>query len=133
MAKIERNSEFSNDSWGSQTHTRERGLSMVFRYSGYQVTFRVINDVIYVNATEISKYLNKSAVDWYRLDFTRECLEILSSRKECPIYELCISIKGGNSGQGIWIGDDMVWEFFRWLSPVFAVRWNVIAGVALSC
>ncbi|MCZ4057802.1 KilA-N domain-containing protein [Pantoea sp. LMR881] len=80
----------------------------------------------WLNATDAAKHHNKRALDWLRLDSTKdyareigEELEISATNDKGEISHLLVDVRSGRKG-GTWIHPELIIEFARWLSPKFA-------------
>ena len=92
----------------------------------------IINDIVitsriednYVNATQLCQAGNKKFNDWFRLDTTKELINVLESETGIPASQL-IDIKKGNSEkfiQGSWIHPDLSIQLAQWVSATFALK-----------
>ena len=92
----------------------------------------IINDIVitsriednYVNATQLCQAGNKKFNDWFRLDTTKELINVLESETGIPASQL-IDIKKGNSEkfiQGSWVHPDLSIQLAQWLSATFALK-----------
>jgi hypothetical protein len=85
------------------------GMMMVCREDGY------------VNATNLCKAGGKIFSKWYRLESTKELIDVLKS--QCPDVgiEFIESKKGGNHS-GSWIHPDLAVQLAQWISPMFSLK-----------
>lgn len=93
----------------------------VYSYEGSNITFSQGENVM-VNATQMAKPFGKKAVDFLKLQQTKEFLQELSEVKKITSTEL-VQVTHGNNG-GTWMHEDVAMEFARWLSPKFAIWTN---------
>lgn len=93
----------------------------VYSYEGSNITFSQGENVM-VNATQMAKPFGKKAVDFLKLQQTKEFLQELSEVKKITSTEL-VQVTHGNNG-GTWMHEDVALEFARWLSPKFAIWCN---------
>ena len=99
----------------------------IFKYKGFDVTFKTINDKLYINATEMSKPFGKRPVDWIKLPTTISFLEALSivRKSHNSDYQPVITKVGPPiTGGGTWYNEDTTIEFARWLSPEYSIWCN---------
>lgn len=117
-------------------------LSQIFNYNANPVTFRTIDGVLMVNATQMAKPFGKMVYDWVRLASTWAFVSALvetravsfarkSRKHKTRTYNLLqnsglsIAKRGGlDIGGGTYFHEDIAIEFARWLSPAFAVWCN---------
>ncbi|HED2846394.1 TPA: KilA-N domain-containing protein, partial [Morganella morganii] len=92
----------------------------------YDESLIPFNGDCWVNATVAAKYFDKRALDWLRLDSTKEYakeigqeLDIEAINLKGEISHLLVRVEKGRNG-GTWIHPELVIEFARWLSPKFA-------------
>ena len=92
----------------------------------------ILNDIVitsriednYVNATQLCQAGNKKFNDWFRLDTTKELINVLESETGIPA-SLLIDVKKGNSEkfiQGSWIHPDLSIQIAQWISPKFSIQ-----------
>jgi hypothetical protein len=91
----------------------------------------VLNDIVilsriednYVNDTQLCQAGNKKFNDWFRLDITKELINVLESETGIPASELLDIIKG-NSDKFIqeWVHPDLAIQTTLWISPKFALQ-----------
>lgn len=106
------------------SESNEMGLSSIFSYKGFNVTFYKINNITYVNATEMARTSGKFSKDWMRLKSTSEFINTLSAVRTISPSALIQVFRGGNGIQGTFMHEDVAIEFARWLSPEFAIWCN---------
>jgi len=92
----------------------------------------ILNDVVilsrpednYINATQLCQAGNKKFNDWFRLDTTKELINVLEADAGIPASGLIDIIKGGNykNNQGSWIHPDLACPLAQWISPLFAFQ-----------
>lgn len=92
-----------------------------YTYEGAPISFSHGEGVM-VNATQMAKPFGKKAVDFLKLQQTKEFLQVLSEVKKITSTDL-VQVTHGNNG-GTWIHEDVALEFARWLSPKFAIWCN---------
>lgn len=75
----------------------------------------------YVNATKLCQAGGKLFSKWYRLESTKELIQVLKS--QCPDLDIKFvdSKKGGNHS-GSWIHPDLAIQLAQWISPVFTLQ-----------
>ncbi len=83
----------------------------------------LIDDEVYINATETAKIFNKKPVDWLKTKETTQYIESVAKLLNVNAEKLVKIVKGGNNktAQGTWIHRRLVIVFARWLSSDFAV------------
>lgn len=91
-------------------------------FEGQNITFKTIDNVVYVNATEMAKPFGKFVANFLEKDSTKEYLEELNLIIGNPIIKL-VDKQAGRYG-GTWMHEDVAMEFARWLSPKFAIWCN---------
>lgn len=106
---------------------------IIKEYLGNGIEFKLIDDLVYVNATSIAKAFENGSqklADWKRSKKTQELIEVLNEVNKIndmenfhnEIIELIISEKGGNDGGGAtWIYEKLVLDFCRYLSIAFSI------------
>lgn len=119
-------------------------LSQIFNYNANPVTFRTIDGVLMVNATQMAKPFQKAVYAWLRLPSTKAYISaVIQSRntqsvpqllrngrckplsvRDLRVNKLVYARKGGRNGGGTYFHEDIAIEFARWLSPAFAVWCN---------
>lgn len=118
-------------------------LSQIFNYNANPVTFRTIDGVLMVNATQMAKPFKKAVSQWLRLPSTKAyILALIDVRLQSfnmqkshiesrnPLNERdlrtnkFVRAKKGGRGSGTYLHEDIAIEFARWLSPAFAVWCN---------
>lgn len=117
-------SECCNDSRNIPAFSYESGLGKVFNYNGSNITFKTVNGIVYVNATEMAKSFGKRTHDFMTLKSTSDIISSLSAVTGIPATGLCSVVQGGNN-QGTWMHEDLALEFSRWLSPEFSIWCNM--------
>lgn len=88
----------------------------IFKYSGNDVTFRLENGVLMVNATQMAKPFSSLPKDWLRTAFAQKMIDAISVRQKCLTGELVVVMQGGDI-QGTWMQEDVALLFAQWLSP----------------
>ena len=98
------------------------GISVLAREDGF------------INATAICKAGKKKFNDWYRLDSTKELINVVENKIKNQYLEKSdtgnhvsqiIDVKKGNSSkfsQGSWIHPDLAVQLAQWISPTFAIQ-----------
>ena len=119
-------------------------FSKIFNYGDTAVTFRTVDGLLMVNATQMAKPFKKRVSAWLRLPSTRAfILALIDMRsqnsvmrkshndKHTPLYikelktnGLLYGKTGGRGGGSTYLHEDIAIEFARWLSPSFAVWCN---------
>lgn len=92
-----------------------------YSYEGTPISFSNADGVM-VNATQMAKPFGKKAVDFLKIQQTKDFLQELSEVKKIPSTEL-VQVTHGNNG-GTWMHENVAMEFARWLSPKFAIWCN---------
>lgn len=87
-----------------------------YQYQGHIIEFRLDG---WVNATEMSKPFGKQAKDFLKSNQTKEYIDILNQKDNCPTGQY-VAINGGIS-QGTWMSPKLALRFGQWLNPEFAV------------
>ena len=91
----------------------------------------ILNDIVitsriednYVNATQLCQAGNKKFNDWFRLDTTKELINVLESETGIPASKLLDIVKGGDyKKQGSWVHPDLSIQLGQWLSATFALK-----------
>lgn len=91
-------------------------------FEGQNITFKTIDGVVYVNATEMAKPFGKFVANWMDSESTKEYLEKIALIIGKPIIKLVIK-QAGRYG-GTWMHEDVAMEFARWLEPTFSIWMN---------
>lgn len=119
-------------------------LNKLFQYNGNDITFRLANGEVMVNATQMAKSFGKKTRNWLDLDSTKKFLECLNdfylaknshllsqqsdneSRVRISDTSNLIITKpfSPKNGGGTWFHEDVALEFSRWLNPEFAIWCN---------
>jgi len=88
-----------------------------YDYSGNNITFRLNNEIIMVNLTQMAKPFGKLTADFLRLNQTEKFINVLKRKIDMgiPITE----IKQGGLLQGTWGHQKLALKFAAWLSPEF--------------
>lgn len=93
---------------------------VTFRYKDYHpVRFRMEEDMVMVNATEMAKPFGKSPTAWLRFDSTAEFRHRLVEEGGSENMEQQITASRGKNG-GTWMVEELALEFAGFLSPEFA-------------
>ena len=97
-----------------------------FSYKGNSVSFDLSSGKeMMVNATEMAKTFGKLPGEWLRLPSTKAFLEALTDTgKSLNVDSLVVTERGGLTGGGTWMHEDVALEFARWLNPSFAIWCN---------
>lgn len=93
---------------------------VTFKYKDYHpVRFRMGEDMIMVNATEMAKPFGKSPTAWLRFDSTAEFRQALVEEGASEDIEQQVTASRGKNG-GTWMMEALALEFAGFLSPEFA-------------
>lgn len=93
-----------------------------YSYEGTPISFSNGQGVM-INATEMARPFGKKAVDFLKLQQTKEFIQELTEVKKITSADL-VQVKKGGTNQGTWMHEDVALEFARWLSPKFAIWCN---------
>lgn len=91
-------------------------------FEGQNITFKSIDNVVYVNATEMANKFDTQVGNWLMTDTAKALVEEISSLTEISVNQL-VTKKRGNGG-GTWMHEDVALAFAQWLSPKFWVWCN---------
>jgi len=105
----------------AEKSTAGRTAIIQYSYEGTPISFSNADGVM-VNATQMAKPFGKKAVDFLKIQQTKDFLQELSEVKKITSTEL-VQVTYGNNG-GTWMHEDVAMEFARWLSPKFAIWCN---------
>ncbi len=97
---------------------------MVREYLGNGIGFKLIDGMVYGNATEMCKSFDKKLAHWNENKSTKELLDVVSSEIGIPTSQLVISKRGNSSDftQGSWIHEELILDLAQWLDVSFR-RW----------
>ena len=86
----------------------------------------LLNEEVWVNATEMAKGFGKIPYEWLRLPSTKEYIAALEEDFQTSGKSLSLvqTMEGKNGGT--WFHEDLAIEFARWLSPKFSIACNRI-------
>lgn len=98
----------------------------VFTYQGSEITFQLESGSMKINASQMAKPFGekKRPSSWLRTNQAKDYLEALTDAHICTSTDLLTVTKGGDTGQGTWMHEDLALEFARWLNPMFGVWCN---------
>ena len=102
-------------------------MEHIFNYQGTDITF-IIDDEIYINATQMAKAFGKKPAHWLELPSTLSFIEAWSSvrKSDTSIIQPVITRMGSpESGGGTLLHVDLATLFATWLDANFAV-WCII-------
>lgn len=95
----------------------------IFNYNGNNITFRLGNGDVMINATQMAKPFGKLPKDYLKTDSSKELAEKLASRKNVLLNEIIKVVNGGNN-RGTWMHEDIALDFAQWLSVDFKLWCN---------
>jgi hypothetical protein len=75
----------------------------------------------YINATQLCQAGNKKFNDWFRLDTSKELINVLESKAGIPALEL-VEINKGGKHLGSWIHPKLAIQLAQWISTDFALQ-----------
>ena len=108
------------DANGSRCFYIMSELSEIFSYNGNDVTFKTVDDVTYVNATEMAKYFNRRTNDYLSLVSTNELVKAITRKTGKSENQLVVKKTGMPVfGGGVWLHEDIAIDFAQWLSVDF--------------
>lgn len=108
------------DANGSRCFYIMSELSEIFSYNGNDVTFKTVDDVTYVNATEMAKYFNRRTNDYLSLVSTNALVKAITRKTGKSENQLVIKKTGMPVfGGGVWLHEDIAIDFAQWLSVDF--------------
>jgi len=101
----------------------------MFQFGNQEVTFKLANGEVMVNATQMAKPFGKRPDKYLMLESTKEFMQVLEDQHKgnssIGDYQLVMKIKGGvETEQGTWIHEDIAIDFAGWLSPEFRL-WTI--------
>ena len=99
------------------------GLIQVFSYNNENVTMKMDNEFVYVNATEMAKTFNTKPANWLRTEQSERLIFALTVSHKCDTADLVKVVQGGNE-QGTWFHEEVALIFAQWLSPEFYILCN---------
>ena len=98
----------------------EPAEAVTFKYKDrHPVRFKMEQDMIMVNATDMSKPFGKSPTAWLRFDSTEEFRQTLVNEGKSENVEQQVSASRGKNG-GTWMVEELALEFAGFLSSEFA-------------
>ena len=100
-----------------------KDLVKIFSYKGNDISFRVINGVVMVNAVEMAQSHNKKPKDYLRTQSASELIVTLSKRQNCLLTDLVVVNYGGDD-RGTWMQETIALDFAQWLSVDFRLWCN---------
>lgn len=98
-------------------------MNQIYKYNGTEITFRLGDGSVMVNATEMARPFRKQPVHWLNLRGSSYFIESLAKLRNRSLADLLIVRQGGDH-PGTWMHEDVALEFARWLSPAFAIWCN---------
>lgn len=94
---------------------------IVKEYLGNGIEFKIIDGVVYANATSMCKAFGKLPKDWLKTDQTQEYISELGRKEKSP-NGLVKVVQGGKANeQGTWIHEKLILDLARWLNVKFRV------------
>lgn len=91
-----------------------------FKYKDHHpIRFKMEQEMVMVNATEMAKLFGKSPTAWLRFDSTEEFRQALVNEGKSENVEQQVSTSRGKNG-GTWMIEELALEFAGFLSPEFA-------------
>ena len=95
---------------------------ILHNYKNNQIRQRTVDG--YFSATDMCKSVNKHFKDFYKINYTKECIRILSTHLSLIETQLIIVNKGNSSKftQGTWVHPQVATILGLWISPDFAVK-----------
>lgn len=90
----------------------------VFEYNGKPVTFKDIDGVLMVSATEMAKAFGKRPVDFLRLPQIENFIQVLNVRLSHN-KNFAVKTVRGRYNAGTWMHERLALKFAAWLSPEF--------------
>ena len=100
-----------------------KDLVKIFSYKGNDISFRVINGVVMVNAVEMAQSHNKKPKDYLRTQSASELISTLSKRQNCLLTDIVVVNYGGDD-RGTWMQETIALDFAQWLSVDFRLWCN---------
>ena len=96
-------------------------------YEGFPITFENKNGKMKVNATQMAKPFGhgKEPKYWLKTQAAKDFINALSKARNLDLADLQQVTYGGNAN-GTWMHEDVALEYARWLSPEFAIWYNVM-------
>lgn len=128
-----------------QNESSISNLPIIFNYYDNPITFKNVDGIVMVNATEMAKgFKDKGVKHWFANNRTTEIISAIAEKwglspvvgKSTALNAKELSsrypsllhvVQGGIPGkvkQGTWMHEDVALEFARWLSPKFALWCN---------
>lgn len=100
-------------------------LTKLFEYEGNKVTFKTVEGVVYVNATQMSAPFGKKPAAYLRLQSSVELIEACVLKSHTSINQYIIVKMGSpENGGGTWLHEDIAIDFAQWLSIGFRLWCN---------
>lgn len=94
---------------------------IVKEYLGNGIEFKIIDGVVYANATSMCKAFGKLPKDWLKTEQTQEYISELGRKEKSP-NGLVKVVQGGKANeQGTWIHEKLILDLARWLNVKFRV------------
>lgn len=97
----------------------------IFSYNENNVSFKIKNESVFVNATEMAKPFGneKRPQFWINNQNTSDFLNAIGKARNLALTDL-VQVRKGGKNSGTWMHEDVALEFARWLSPSFAIWCN---------
>lgn len=95
-----------------------------FVYEGNPVSFKTIDQEVFINATEMAKRFGKRPAEWLRLPATVSFLEAISCMGKSHTSVIQTVMGSPETGGGTWLQEIAAIEFARWLNPMFSIWCN---------
>lgn len=89
-----------------------------FNYNGNNVSFLVENDIVMVNATQMSKPFDKRPNDYLSLPSVNELIKAITRKSGIAENQVVKTMRGGLN-PGTWLNEDLAIDFAQWLSVDF--------------
>lgn len=94
---------------------------IVKEYLGNGIEFKIIDGVVYANATSMCKAFGKQPSDWLKIKSTQEYIEELEGVGRSSEGVELVKIVNDGFNNGTWIHEKLILDLARWLNVKFRV------------
>ncbi len=100
------------------------GTMQIFDYKGAGVTFKTVDGIVMINATEMAKPFGKQPADFLKLKSTKEFIQVLENQRSENSLSAdgqVLKVVNGGFDFGTWMHEDLATYFAMWLAPAFGL------------
>lgn len=95
----------------------------IFKYNNNAVSFKIINDTVFISANQMAKPFGKQPYEYLRLPSTKELVRAITGKSRIAENQLVRTERGGLT-PGTWMHEDVALDFAQWLSVDFKLWCN---------